>query len=124
MYFRCSIFISYVYRSKGPLEKDIKEALKKHIQSTQKMLEEVKRWVKVEQIYDRCKNVDTLRGKVCVTNIYTYEDNSIEVDYIINTGICFSHDDKYFLKLHRKLIAEYPTWQEAVNSKEFKDDER
>ena len=37
-----SLLVTYI-EAEGPLEKDIKEALKKHIQSTQKMLEEVKR---------------------------------------------------------------------------------
>ena len=77
--------------------------------------------IKVGQIWDKNKS-DTLRGKVCVTNIYKYENGTLEVDYITNSGICFSHDDEYFLKLSRKCIAEYPTWQEAVNSKEFNDE--
>lgn len=75
--------------------------------------------IKVGQIWDKNKS-DTFKGKVCVTNIYKYENGTLEVDYITNSGICFSHDDEYFLKLNRKCIAEYPTWQEAVNSKEFK----
>ena len=29
-----------------------------------------------------------------------------------------------FERYNFKLIAEYPTWQEAVNSKEFRDDNR
>lgn len=74
--------------------------------------------IKVGQIWD--KNIEnTLRGKVCVTYIYCYSNGRVKVDYITKGGICFSHDDEYFLKLNRKCIAEYPTWQEAVNSKEF-----
>lgn len=40
--------------------------------------------------------------------------------YIWNDGEVVCADDEYFVKRSRKLIAEYPTWQEAVNSKEFK----
>ena len=75
--------------------------------------------IRVGQIWDKNKE-DTLRGKVCVTHIYCYSDGSVEVDYITQDGICFSHDDEYFLKLHRKCITEYSTWQEAVNSHEFR----
>lgn len=76
--------------------------------------------IKVGQIWDKYKDDNTLRSKVCVTYIYYYSNGGVEVDYITKDGICFSHDDEYFLRLHRKCIAEYPTWQEAVNSKEFK----
>lgn len=44
--------------------------------------------IKVGQIWDKNKE-DTLRGKVCVTNIYRYSNGSVEVDYITRDGICF-----------------------------------
>lgn len=39
--------------------------------------------------------------------------------YIFADGTCVDEDDKYFITKKRVLLAEYPTWQEAVNSKEF-----
>lgn len=33
----------------------------------------------------------------------------------------FFGDDLRYISEHYKTIAEYPTWQEAVNSKEFKE---
>lgn len=72
--------------------------------------------IKVGQIY---KAIDGhLRSTVVVTNVENYKTHN-EVDYISKHGVCFCQDDAKFLLLHRELIAEYPTWQEAVNSPEF-----
>ena len=65
--------------------------------------------IKVGQIYE----VTYLGGKVVVTWIRADKTNF----YVVrNDGYFFQSIDidKYW-----KLIAEYPTWQEAVNSKEF-----
>lgn len=75
--------------------------------------------IKVGQIYK--PKDDFIDGIVCVTNIYFYDNGLTEVDYIGNDGVCYAHDDIRFLTIHRKCVAEYPTWQEAVNSKEFKE---
>lgn len=40
-------------------------------------------------------------------------------DVIFNNGIVSPYISKNFLE-KSELIAEYPTWQEAVNGKEFK----
>lgn len=66
--------------------------------------------IKVGQIY----NVPYLGGKLIVTWIRADKTN---FDVVRNDGfffICSEPDYKW------ELIAEYPTWQEAVNSKEFK----
>ena len=73
--------------------------------------------IKVSQIY-KASGENALRSTAAVTCVYKYPTHT-EVDYITKQGVCFSHDDVYFLKLHRELITEYPTWQEAVNSSEF-----
>jgi hypothetical protein len=36
---------------------------------------------------------------------------------IFNNGLCFVMEGKYLRQM--PIIAEYPTWQKAVNSKEF-----
>lgn len=41
--------------------------------------------------------------------------------YIFKDGETVACDEMYFVKIERKCVAEYPTWQEAVNSKEFKE---
>ena len=49
--------------------------------------------------------------------IYNYDEKLPYIDVLFLEGLgIFSHE--YFNK-HSVLIAEYPTWQEAVNSKEF-----
>lgn len=49
---------------------------------------------------------------MCITKI----NNNSTYNYILNNGFtgygCYA--------IEQKPIAEYPTWQEAVNSKEFK----
>lgn len=67
--------------------------------------------IKVGQIY----NIPYLGGKIVVTWIRADETEfySVRNDgfFFVSKGLYF--DDK------AELIAEYPTWQEAVNSKEF-----
>lgn len=66
---------------------------------------------KVGQIYD---NV-ILGGKLVVTWI---REDKTELNLIRKDGFFFVGKE---LDSDFKLIAEYPTWQEAVNSKEFKE---
>lgn len=66
--------------------------------------------IKVGQIY----NVPYLGGKIAVTWIRA---DKLNFNVIRTDGfffICREPDSKW------ELIAEYSTWQEAVNSKEFK----
>ena len=70
--------------------------------------------IKVGQIY----NIPYLGGKVVVTWIRAdkTEFNMVRNDgfFFVSKGLWVSND--------AKLIAEYPTWQEAVNSEYFKND--
>lgn len=66
--------------------------------------------IKVGQIY----NIPYLGGKVVVTWI---RDDKTDFSLIRDDGFTFTGSDK---SDDWKLIAEYPTWQEAVNSREFK----
>ena len=43
----------------------------------------------------------------------------VDIYIIYNNGSCCNFSTKDFDYLDYKFIAEYPTWQEAVNSKEF-----
>lgn len=52
-----------------------------------------------------------------VTQDYDYRTR---YDYIQNNGCTRSYVWENDLLYKTELIAEYPTWQEAVNSKEFK----
>lgn len=66
--------------------------------------------IKVGQIY----NVSYLGGKIAITWIRA---DKLDFDAV--------RQDGFFYKCRNgekdwELIAEYPTWQEAVNSKEFK----
>ena len=65
--------------------------------------------IKVGQIYkdeDDFRLVITLSSPVDVYGIYT-------------NGSTFHSSRKYSKELQKKKFAEYPTWKEAVNSKEF-----
>lgn len=68
--------------------------------------------LKVGQIY----NVPYLGGKIAVTWIRADKHNFsvIRID-----GFCFICSEPDF---KWELIAEYPTWQEAINSEYFKND--
>lgn len=71
--------------------------------------------IKVGQIYTDNEDV------YVVTNVWTniFENkeyfSSINTDGDVNFNNLVSYAEE-----NDKLIAEYPTWQEAVNSKEFK----
>lgn len=68
--------------------------------------------IKVGQIY----NIPHLGGKVVVTWI---REDKTEFNMVRNDGFFFVSKGLW-VSDDGKLIAEYPTWQEAVNSKEFK----
>ena len=68
--------------------------------------------IKVGQIY----NIPYLGGKVVVT--WVRADNC-NFNIVREDGFFFSSSN---IDEDWELIAEYPTWQEAVNSKEFKND--
>ena len=69
--------------------------------------------IKVGQIYYS----QILGGKIVVTfkRADGTEFHAVRDDGYFFVGICDEMDKDY-----NKLLAEYPTWQEAVNSKEFK----
>ena len=49
-------------------------------------------------------------------------DENTRFDYILNDGVVFSYEKGKSLLDRTELIAEYSTWIEAINSKEFKND--
>lgn len=62
---------------------------------------------------------------IVITCIYkngSRKPSEWEYSYIFKGGETVAYDEMYFIKEGRKCVAEYPTWQEAVNSKEFRDD--
>lgn len=70
-------------------------------------------------------------SKIKVGQIYKQKNNEIFIVTLIQDGDVFLiYDDGYNASypieavnspiVFNKLIAEYPTWQEAVNSKEFR----
>lgn len=70
--------------------------------------------IKVGQIY---KSYD---GRMVITQINKHT-NSLRYDYIYNDGMTCSYmQESEVLSPGTELIAEYPTWQEAVASKEFR----
>lgn len=73
--------------------------------------------IKVGQIYTDNEDVYVVTN--VWTNIFENEEYfcSINTDGDVNFNNLVSYAEK-----NDKLIAEYPTWQEAVNSKEFKND--
>ena len=49
-------------------------------------------------------------------------DENTRFDYIQNDGVVFSYEKGKYLLDRTELIAEYPTWIEAINSKEFENE--
>lgn len=76
--------------------------------------------IKEGQIYKFSEDCATLNYKIIITMIYDEW-----VCFVSNSGYANERDIKSFEKDVEKkyliLSAEYPTWQEAVNSKEFKE---
>lgn len=69
--------------------------------------------IKVGQVYNSDEGIFTI-SKLWV-NISEDEDMAYVI-YNDGCSDCWSHR---FISKYSKLLAEYPTWQEAVNSKEF-----
>lgn len=70
--------------------------------------------IKVGQIYK------TDRGIYVVTRIwFNFAVDKKYIDCVYEDGTTSDYPMK-FVEGFSELIAEYPTWQEAVNSKEFK----
>lgn len=69
--------------------------------------------IKVGQIYDSDEGIYVI-SKVWFN--VSEDDNWSYVIYNDGTSDCWSYN---LIRKYSKLIAEYPTWQEAVNSKEF-----
>lgn len=67
--------------------------------------------IKVGQIYETKSGSRYIITYMGTFNLYLLYDNGYSVEYSIYS-MNKNYDDK--------LIAEYPTWQEAVNSPEFK----
>lgn len=66
--------------------------------------------IKVGQIY----NVPYLGGKITITWIRA---DKLDFDVVRQDGFFYKC---YNVEKDWEFIAEYPTWQEAINSKEFK----
>lgn len=71
--------------------------------------------VKVGQIY----GLPWTKSPVVVTNIHCTPEEQLDMVYVISAS---GAQEKFWRKTVEtmELIAEYPTWQEAVNSPEFK----
>lgn len=68
--------------------------------------------IKVGQIYLSKKNIPMAVTSVSFKKVYVYRGVH---------GV-YGYARVNFERYNFKLIAEYPTWQEAVNSKEFKNE--
>lgn len=69
--------------------------------------------IKVGQIY---KYTTKPRLRFVITQSY---DDETRFDYIHNDGVTYGYVWENDVLYKTKLISEYPTWKEAVNSKEF-----
>lgn len=67
--------------------------------------------IKVGQIYKTPSGSRYIITYMGIYNIYLLYNDGYSMEYSLSS-MKNNYDDK--------LIAEYPTWQEAVNSKEFK----
>lgn len=71
----------------------------------------MKNKIKVGQIYKTSSGSRYIITYMGIYNIYLLYDDGYSMEYSISS-MNKNYDDK--------LIAEYPTWQEAVNSQEFR----
>ena len=76
--------------------------------------------IKVGQIWQNPQNKTDTIAITSIDKRAGRKQSDWLFSYIWNDGETVCADDDFFIKRSRKLIAEYPTWQEAVNSKEFK----
>lgn len=74
--------------------------------------------IKVGQVF---KGKEWAGEVLVITKVHKFGRQKL-YDYIYQDGSVVAQDYDIDIKLGRKLIAEYPTWQEAVNSKEFRDE--
>ena len=74
--------------------------------------------IKVGQIY-KDNNGDE---NFVITMEYETPLGIKKYDLIYQSGVVGDYQSEQQVLLYTTLIAEYPTWQEAVNSKEFKND--
>ena len=73
--------------------------------------------IKVGQIY-KYENV----GLFVISNIQDIDDEFYNVTIIWQDGSAETFKAiRKSMQIYGKFVAEYPTWQEAVNSKEFND---
>ena len=71
--------------------------------------------IKVGQVYSRI--VDGHDWRFVITY---HSDNGLYCDYIFNDGSAISDEDVDYLSgMGDRLVAEYPTWIEAINSPHF-----
>lgn len=73
--------------------------------------------IKVGQIYKE-NNTNLI---FVITREYINNLGKKKYDWIYNSGMIGDYISEQQVLFHTTLIAEYPTWQEAVNSKEFKE---
>ena len=69
--------------------------------------------IKVGQIYKKPSGPKYIITYMGTYNIYLLYNDGYSMEYSLSS-MKNNYDDK--------LIAEYPTWQEAVNSKEFEEE--
>lgn len=77
--------------------------------------------IKVGQVY-KCKQ--QLPDGIYVVTKKNYKScgRYPQYDVIRQDGVVWDLLPETYFEKYMELIAEYPTWQEAVNSKEFRDD--
>lgn len=73
--------------------------------------------IKVGQIYGYVDDYTQIEYRICVTCVLRFTAFGIS-----SSGVTYDKGKSFYEDL--PLIAEYPTWQEAVNSVEFKGEEK
>ena len=74
--------------------------------------------VKIGQIYKDNDNNESF----VITREYKNNLGKSKYDWIYQSGVVGDYMSEHQVLFHTDLIAEYPTWQEAVNSEYFKND--
>jgi len=73
--------------------------------------------IKVGQIYkENDYNVNFV-----ITKEYENPQGKKRYDLLYQSGMVGDYQSEHQVLSHTILIAEYPTWEEAINSKEFKE---
>lgn len=73
--------------------------------------------IKVGQIYGYVDDYSQIEYRICVTCVLRFTAFGIS-----SSGVIYDKGKSFYEDL--PLIAEYPTWQDAVNSSEFKGEEK